>query len=309
MIKANVFDLVTVGHFAIDTIISSKTMDSKTTLGGPPTYVSVAAAKLGAKVSVISKVGNDFPKEYLTWLQNNNVDLSGLERVSNACTTHYVLEYRNLDRQLRLKTKAPPILPTDIPRSLRSAVVHVAPIADEVSDEVVSKLRKLARVLSLDPQGFVRSFDKKGNVGVKKWRNPEALGQIDVFKSVIHEIQAVAGIRDLKPAMKKIIDYGPRIVVVTRGIKGSTLLFENQFYDVPTGKSKIVVDPTGAGDAYIGGFLAEYAQNKDVLWCACVGSAAASFVVEAVGPSRFGEKHEVYERAQRIYEKVVGKKK
>jgi len=94
--------------------------------------------------------------------------------------------------------------------------------------------------------------------------------------------------------------------VVTRCIKGSTLLFENQFYDVPAGKSKIVVDPTGAGDAYIGGFLAEYVRNKDVLWCACVGSATASFVVEAVGPSRFGEKHEVYERAQRIYEKVVG---
>jgi len=204
MSKANVFDLVTVGHFAIDTIISSKTMTPKTTLGGSPTYVSVVAAKLGAKVSVISKVGNDFPKEYSTWLQNNNVDLSGLKRVSNACTTRYVLEYRNLERQLRLTTKAPPILPADVPRSLRSAVVHVAPIAGEVSDEVVSRLRKSARALSLDPQGFVRSFDKKGNVGVKRWRNPEVLGQIDVFKSAIREIQAVTGLRNLKPAMKKL---------------------------------------------------------------------------------------------------------
>jgi sugar/nucleoside kinase (ribokinase family) len=282
-------------------------MDPKTTLGGSPTYVSVAAAKLGAKVSVISKVGSDFPKEYLTWLQNNNVDLSGLERVSNACTTRYVLEYRNLKRHLRLKTKAPPILATDIPRSLRSVVVHVAPIADEISDEVISKLRKSARILSLDPQGFVRSFDKKGNVGVKRWRNPEVLGQIDVFKSAIREIQAVTGLRNLKSAMKKIIDYGPRIAVVTRGIKGSTLLFENQFYCVPACKSKIVMDPTGAGDAYIGGLLAEYVRNKDIFWCACVGSAAASFVVEGIGPEGFGESHEVYERAQRIYEKAVGK--
>jgi len=309
MSKANVFDLVTVGHFAIDTIVSSRKMDSKTALGGPPTYVSVAAAKMGAKVSVISKVGDDFPKEYLTWLKNNKVGLSGLKHVSNACTTRYVLEYKNWERQLRLTSQAPSISPADIPRSLQSSTVHVAPIANEVSDEVISKLRKSAKVLSLDPQGFVRSFDKKGNVGVKKWRNPEALGQIDVFKSAIHEIQAVTGIQDLKPAMKKIIDYGPRIAIVTGGMRGSTLLFENQFYNIPVCKSKIVVDPTGAGDAYVGGFLAEYVWGKDVLWCACVGSAAASFVVEAVGPVRFGEKHEVYERAKGIYEKVVGKKK
>lgn len=308
MSHENVFDLVTVGHFSIDTIISSKTMDS-ITLGGPPTYVSVAAAKLGVRVSVISKVGDDFPKKYRTWLQNNNVDLSGLKRVSNACTTRYVLEYKNWERQLRLKAQAPPILPADIPSSLRSAMIHVAPIANEVSGEVVSKLRKSARVLCLDPQGFVRSFDKKGNVSVKKWRDPEVLGQIEVFKSAIHEIQAVAGARDLKPAMKEIVDYGPRTVIVTRGMKGSTVLSENQFYNVPVCKSKIVVDPTGAGDAYVGGFLAEYVRDKDVLWCACVGSAAASFVVEAVGSGRFGEKDEVYERAQWIYEKFVGKKK
>src|SRR3989304_819903 len=237
MSNTNVFDLVTVGHFAIDTIISSKTMDSKTTLGGPPTYVSIAASKLGAKVSVISKVGDDFPKEYLTWLQNNNVDLSGLKLISNARTTHYVLEYKNWERQLRLKAQAPPILAADIPSSLRSSAVHVAPIADEVSCEVVAKLRRSARVLSLDPQGFVRSFDKKGNVGFEKRGDAEVLAQIDVFKSAVHEIQAVTETRDLESAMKKIKDYGPRIVIVTRSMKGSTLLFENQFYSVPACKS------------------------------------------------------------------------
>ena len=308
MSNTNVFDLVTVGHFAIDTIISSKTMDLKTTLGGPPTYVSVAAAKLGIKASVISKVGDDFPKKYLTWLQNNNIDLSGLKRISNARTTRYVLEYKNWERQLRLKAQAPPILPSDVSRSMHSTIVHVAPIANEISHGVVTKLRKLARVLSLDPQGFVRSFDKKGKVGVEKWRDAEVLAQIDVFKSAVREIQAVTENRDLKSAMKKIKDYGPRIVIVTRGTRGSTLLFENQFCSVPGCKSRIIVDPTGAGDAYIGAFLAEYVLGKDVLWCVSVGSAAASFVVEAVGPARFGERHEVYERAEGIYEKVVEKK-
>lgn len=309
MNPANVFDLVTVGHFAIDTVVSPKITEPRTTLGGPPTYVSVAAAKLGARVSVISKVGDDFSDEYLTWLQNNNVDLSGLKRVSNASTTRYVLEYnKNWERKLRLEAKAPPISPIDIPSSLRCAIVHVAPIANEISRGVVAKLRKSAKVLSLDAQGFVRSFDEKGNVVLKRWREPEMLARVDIFKSTTREIQAVTGARDFRSAMKQIGDYGIQIVVLTRGMKGSTLLFDKQFYNIPACKSKTVMDPTGAGDAYIGAFLAEYLRAKDVLWCASVGSAAASFVVEGVGPQRFGEKHEVYERAQGIYEKVVEKK-
>jgi len=304
----NVFDLVTVGHFAIDTICSPMIMQPKATLGGPPTYVSVAAAKLGAKVSVVSKVGDDFPDEYLEWLQNKHVDLSGLKRVSNASTTRFVLEYKNWKRKLRLKARAPPISPKDIPTSLRTEVIHVAPIANEISSRVVTKLRKSAKVLSLDPQGFVRSFNEKGDVGLKRWREPEVLAQIDVFKSSVEEIQAITKVQDLKSAMKQIADYGIRIVMVTRGMKGAALLFDSRFYNVPACKSKTFLDPTGAGDAYIGGFLAEYERAKDVLWCACVGSASASFVVEGVGPERFGERHEVYERARWIYEKVEGKK-
>jgi len=308
MNEVSAFDLVTVGHFAIDTILSRKISLPKATLGGPPSYVSVAAAKLGAKVSVISKVGDDFPNEYLEWLQNNDVDLSGLKRVSNASTTRFVLEYKNWERKLRLEACAPPISPTDIPNSLRAEAVHVAPIADEISRRVVTKLRGSATVLSLDPQGFVRSFDEKGNVGLKRWKEPEILAQVDVFKSAVEEIKAVTEAQDLKSAMKEIADYGTRIVIVTGGMKGSTLFFDRQFYSIPPCKSKTVVDPTGAGDAFIGAFLAEYVRGKDVLWCASVGSAAASFVVEGVGTERFGERHEVYERANRLYEKVVGKK-
>jgi len=309
MSHANVFDLVNVGHFAIDTIITPKIKEPRATLGGPPTYVSAAAAKLGARVSVISKVGDDFSNEYLMWLQNNDIDLSGLKQVSNASTTRFVLEYnKNWERKLRLKAKAPPISPSDIPSSLHCAIVHVAPIANEISRAVVVKLRNSAKVLSLDAQGFVRSFDEKGNVVLKKWRDSEALAHIDIFKSTTNEIQAVTGVRDLKSAMTQIGDYGIRIVVLTRGMKGSTLFFDKQFYNIPACKSKTVVDPTGAGDAYIGAFLAEYMRAKDIQWCASVGSAAASFVVEGVGPERFGERHEVYERARGIYEKVVEKK-
>ena len=109
---------------------------------------------------------------------------------------------------------------------------------------------------------------------------------------------------DLQMAMGKIHDYGAKIVIVTTGMKGSKLLFERKLYDVPACKPKNVRDPTGAGDAFIGAFLAEYVKGKDPVWCACIGSASASFVVEGMGPDVFGEKEEIGARASKIYEKV-----
>jgi len=301
-----VFDLVTVGHFAIDFVHSPKIVSSKPTLGGPPTYVSVAAAKLGAKVSVISKVGEDFSNTYVKWLKNNKIDLSGLKQVKDASTTQFVIKYqKSWKRKLQLKARAPPISASDLPDSLQARAVHVAPIANELSEEVVTKLRKATRILSLDPQGFVRNFDKKGSVSLKSWKGRSVLEQADVYKSSLNEIEAVTETNNLQLATKRISDYGVKIVIVTRGVHGSTVFFDNRLYNIPAYASKNVLDPTGAGDAFSGAFLAEYVREKDPLWCACVGSASASFVVEGVGPERFGEREETYARAREIYEKQL----
>jgi len=295
------FDLVTVGHFAIDLITSPKIAYPKPTLGGPPTYASLAARKLDAKVSVISKVGEDFPDEYVAWLNANEVNLSGLKQVKRAKTTGFTIKYRGKERRLQLRTLAPPITPRDIPRFLKAKAVHVAPIAGEVIPETIHELRRLTDTLSLDPQGFVRKFNREGNVSPRRWANPQVLGEIDVYKSSTNEIKMVTGLTELRSTMRKIQDYGAKIVMVTRGLRGSTLLYAGNFYDIPACKPRIVQDPTGAGDAFIGAFLAEYVKGKEPRWCACVGSAAASLVTEGVGPTVFGERKEVYARAAKIY--------
>jgi sugar/nucleoside kinase (ribokinase family) len=304
MSQKGIFDIITVGHLAIDTIITPKVKKATVVLGGPPTYVSVTAAKLGARVSIISKAGTDFPNESLDWLNRNQVDLTGLRPVPKASSTCFLLDYRDKERMLRLMTRAPPISLSDVRSSAHANIIHVAPIANEVSPKVVNKLRKLAKILSLDPQGFVRRFDDHGNAHLKEWRDPDVLAHVDIFKSSTEEIRAITGTKDLRSAMKKMLDYGIKVVLITRGPRGSMLLFEGHFYYLPIYRPEKVMDPTGAGDAYIGGFLAEYMRCRDTLWSASVGAAAASFVVEAIGPGRFGEMHEVYERAQMIYGKL-----
>jgi len=299
-----VFDIVTVGHFAIDYIHSPRIVSPKPTLGGPPAYVSLAAAKLGSNVSVISKVGEDFSNDYTKWLKNQKIDLSWLKRIRGASTTQFAIKYqRGWKRKLQLKARAPPISANDLPDFLQAKAVHVAPIANELSEELVMKLRKTTSILSLDPQGFVRRFDREGNVSLQHWKGQSVLEQVDVYKSSLNEIEAVTGTANLQLAVRKIADHGVKIVIVTRGMRGSKMLFDNTFYNISAYSSKIVLDPTGAGDAFSGAFLAEYVRGKEVLWCACVGSASASFVVEGVGPERFGEREETYERAEEIYEK------
>jgi len=306
MTQQNKFDIVTVGHFAIDTISSQKTPQARTTLGGSATYVSVSAARLGARVSVISKVGKDFPVEYRNWLQRNNVDLSGLKQAKIGATTRFSLEYQaTWERRLQLKARAPPITASDIPCSLQARAIHVAPIARELPIDAVVKLRKSASILSLDPQGFVRDFTKRGIMRPKSWTDPSILELVDVYKSSSDEIRMVTGTANIKQAARKIADYGVKIVIVTQGMRGSTLLFDEAFFKVPPCSPRKLVDPTGAGDAYVGAFLAEYIGNEGPLWCACVGSASASFVVEDIGPSGFGDRVETYARAREIYEKHI----
>ena len=299
------FDLTTVGHFAIDLISSPTIVSPKPTLGGPPTYASLAARKLGARVSVISKVGEDFAEEYVAWLKSQGVNLSGLKLVKGALSTKFVLKYRNGRRKLQLKEQAPPIHPEDVPNTLQTRAVHIAPITNELGLEVVEKLRTLTSTLSLDPQGFLRRFDEQGGVHPKKWDDQNILDKVDIYKSSLVEMKAATGTSDLPSAIRRVHDRGVKIVIVTKGARGATLSFEGKIHDIPPCRPSINRDPTGAGDAFIGAFLAEYVRGKDPEWCACVGCAASSFVVEGIGPAVFGEKEETYLRARQIYGKEL----
>ena len=301
------FDIVSVGHFAIDSIFLPDRNTPFIVLGGSVAYVSFAARRLDATVSVVSKVGGDFPKAYLWWLEQEGVSLSGIVKIETAQTTRFELKYNNnlSNRKLRLKSKAPPITVDDLPKSLKAKTIHVAPIAGEVTYEVAKKLRSCAQWLSLDPQGLVRSFDEKGNVIRGSLTDKRVLELVDIYKSSSDEIKAVTGTSTQKSAIKAVHNYGVETVIVTLGAKGVVLSVEETVYKIPAYKSKKVVDPTGAGDVFIGGFLAEYIRGEDLLWCACVGSAAASLVVEAAGPIFFGNKTDIYRRARVLYEKEI----
>jgi len=302
-----VFDIVSVGHFCIDSIFLPDRQGPFVVLGGSAAYVSLAARRFEARVAVVSKVGGDFPEAYKWWLGQEGINLSGMTRVDSANTTRFELKYNSdlSERTLLLKSRAPPIMVGDLPKPLKATAIHIAPIAGEITYEVVENLKKCTDILSLDPQGLVRSFDENGNATLCSLNDKRILGLVDIYKSSLKEIKAVTDMSDLDLAIKGVHDCGVKIVMVTLGMKGVVLSVEGAHYDIPVCRPAKVVDPTGAGDAFVAGFLAEYVNGENTLRCACVGSATASFVVEGVGPTFFGDREQVYQRARELYEKGI----
>lgn len=296
------FDIVTVGHFSIDLIKLPNRNGTKPTLGGPPTYVSLAAKKLGVDVSVISNVGVDFPDRFRQFLERRGVDLSGLKKDENALTTSFLLDYESSgERNLILRNRAPSIEADDIPDALKTKVVHVAPIANEIPRETLRKLKAFGSIVSLDPQGFVRKFKENGKVCLGQLEEPEVLKGVDVLKASYDEAKAVTGQPNLVGIVKNFIKKGIKIIIITRGAEATLLCVEGRLFSVPSAKPRAVVDTTGAGDVFIGAFLTMFVRGEEPLWCACVGSAAASFVVEKYGPNGFGSLKQVRARATEVH--------
>jgi sugar/nucleoside kinase (ribokinase family) len=301
------FDLTVAGHFCIDTIHLPNRQKPYTILGGSAAYVSLSARRLRANVSVISKVGGDFPKAYLWWLSQEGINLASVHVIEHEKTTKFELQYSSdlSTRILRLANKAPLIAVEDLPNRLEAKVAHLAPIAGEIQYDVAERLKQSVKVLSLDVQGLVRAFNEKGVAANKPLEDKRILEVVDIYKSSSEELKAATGMSDLKMAIKTVHDFGVETVIVTMGAKGAILSIDGAEYDVPAYPPNRLVDPTGAGDAFIGGFLAEYVRDKEAFWCACVGSATASTVVEGVGPTLIGYRDEILRRAKLLYEKGI----
>jgi sugar/nucleoside kinase (ribokinase family) len=294
-------DLVVAGHFSADTLILPSNPAPYQALGGAVAYVSLAAHALGSTVSVVSRVGRDFPQEYLKWMNAKGVDVSNVTQDSEP-TTRFELTYSKdlSERTLKLKSQGSPITASDVLGNLHAKAIHIGPIAQEISLPIIQRLKNCCEVLSLDPQGMTRRFNADGEVSCCEKVPKQLVSLVDVYKSSVEEIQALTGQSNVQSAIEAVHTYGPKIVIATMGAKGSQLSVGGEICQVPPCPAKKVVDPTGAGDVFVGAFLSEYLRGKDAFWCACVGSAAASFVVECVGATCLGTQEEVYGRAESV---------
>ncbi len=156
------YDIVIVAHFALDIIIKNG-VKRPLRLGGPPLYGSIAARRLGGRVGIVSKVGEDFRDEYFLFLSRNGVDVSGI-KLSKGPSTHFTLKYEGEERTEFLIAKCEQIEVQDIlPQFLQSQAFIISPIVDEIPLETLKYIAEKGKGrVYLDPSGYIRSIAANG---------------------------------------------------------------------------------------------------------------------------------------------------
>lgn len=288
-----------VGHLTIDKIVTPQ--KENVCIGGATTYSALAAAKLGLKTGIVAKVGFDFSHEQLKFLKKQDIDVSGV-KFSAGRTTRFVNMYnKEWDRQQRVLSACGGILPEDVPVKYFDAdVVHFAPVVHEVLPETIDLFRGNVPLISMDPQGLLRKIGEDGSIELEKPQNiGVVLKNIDIVKSNRKETKCIAGKKGLHKAMEELFDMDLKIVIATLGSEGAWI-FDSEFYRIPTIPVTRIVDPTGAGDAFMAGFIHEYLAGENIDWCGRFASCLASFLVESFGPASFPNIEAVEQRLQSL---------
>lgn len=269
--------LLVVGSIAYDTI-ETPTTKVEDSLGGSALYFS-AAASLFSPVNVVGVVGSDFDASKISFLKKRGVNLDGLYMESGKTFRWGGRYFDDMNRRETLFTylnvfeRFQPVIPEHYKKS---EFVFLANIDPELQLDVLNQINN-PKLIVLDTMNFWISGKRK--------ELEEVLKVVDIIVLNDEEAKELTGEMGLIKATKAIPAMGPKSVIVKKGEHGAMLYHENEFFFVPAFPLDSVVDPTGAGDSFAGGFMGYLAKTGQIdqasLKKAMVyGSTIASFNVE-----------------------------
>ena len=269
--------LLIIGSIALDTVENfyGKVEDA---LGGSAVYASVAASNFCDKVSIVGVVGKDFPDEYLDLLQKKGIDTKGLE-IANGKTFRWKGRYENLNEAITLQTSLNVFanFSPKIPEKYKSyEYILLGNIDPDLQINVISQLKK-PKIIAADTMNF---WIQSKNESLKK-----LLKMIDILFINEDEIKMLTHETSTFDAAEKTFKMGPKIIIIKRGEYGSLAIVKDFLFFAPIYPVKKVIDTTGAGDSFAGGFMGyltgENKLNEQTLKKATIyGTITASFNIE-----------------------------
>jgi len=274
-----------IGHLCIDQVIIQG-KKQPLSMGGTAAFSSMLCARLAPteQVSVISKIGPDYPDNFLETLRNSKVDLTHVSRVKER-TTRYVLEYFDSDeRQLTLKSVCAPITIEDLADKLNNAkLLYFGPIANEIPVKTIIEAKEQTNALiALDVQGIIRHRNAQGQLYFKtSAKIDEMLPYVDIIKCDLGEAQTLTGVSKIRDIFTYISNLGVKaVIIITKGRSGSVLRVpQGVVIKVPPIILKKIYNTTGAGDCYFGAFLIHYLENQDPLLAAQYATKVVSYFI------------------------------
>jgi len=278
--------LTVVGSVAFDSIATPSGRRERV-LGGAAVHFSLAASFF-TEVRLVGVVGGDFGAAERAVLEARGVDINDLEVVPSGETFfwrgHYDFDLntaKTLETQLNVFAEFEPKL-SEASRS--SEALFLANIQPELQRRVRAQCADAA-FSALDSMNYWIESERDSLV--------EAIKLVDAVLLNDAEVRQITGEPNLIRASRRIREWGPSLVVVKQGEYGASLFSEDGFFSLPAYPLEDVIDPTGAGDSFAGGFvgfLAAHATGElteELLRAAVVyGSTLASFNVEEFGTER-----------------------
>lgn len=273
---------IIVGSIAFDAIETPFGKTDKI-IGGAGTYICFSSSYF-TKPHAIAVVGGDFPQEYITKLQQKGVDTTGLQVKQDEKTFFWAGKYYdNMNKRDTLVTELNvlehfnPIIPESYQGIEYVMLGNLSPI---VQRQVIERLTKRPKLIVMDTMNFW--------MDIMLDELKKTISMVDVITINEEEARQLSGEYSLPIAASKIMAMGPKYVIIKKGEHGALLFGENKMFFAPGLPLELVIDPTGAGDTFAGGFIGYIAQQDKIDFetmksALIVGSAMASFTVEKMG--------------------------
>lgn len=275
-------NILVVGSLAYDSIETPRGKVEKT-LGGSANYFSVAAS-LFAPVRVVGVVGEDYADSDLALLNNRNVDTAGMTKAPGK-TFHWEGAYEgDMNEAKTLKTELNVFehFNPKLPESYRSSeFVFLANIHPALQAQVLEQVKTPL---------FVGSDTM--NLWINHFREDllKVLARVNTLLINEGEAKLLTGAANAIAAASMILQMGPKYVVIKRGEYGFLMFGPEGYFMLPAVPVSDVVDPTGAGDTFAGGFFGYLAgkskgeiNTQTLKWACIYGSVMASFTVQGFG--------------------------
>lgn len=276
--------VLVVGTTALDSINTPKAKNPRL-LGGSASHAAVAASFF-SPVKLVGVVGDDFPSRYIKLYQSRGIDLTGLERVKGGQTFHWHGEYEvNMNNRRTLNTVLGVIenWSPKLPGAYEATpYVLLANIAPAIQHTVLDQMSRPKFVIA-------DTMDLWLNVALDDLLR--LLKRVDCLVLNDGEARQLTEDDNVVSALARIHKLGPRYVIIKKGEHGSLLSGPEGLFVAPAYPLKKVVDPTGAGDSFVGGLLGYLAAQKGgspakhLRRAMIHGAVVASFCCEGFGLS------------------------
>ena len=278
--------LIVVGTVAFDSIATPSGKADRV-VGGAASYIALAASHFVKEQELISVIGEDFPNSFLSMLESRGVGQTGLRCVQGEKSFFWEGAYHDdligrdtLVTELNVLKGWEPEVPT---KAREAKFVMLGNLDPAVQLSVLNQLDKTPELVVLDTMNFWMDIALESLLKV--------IAKADVLMINDDEARQLSSESSLLLAAEAIHKMGPRTVVIKKGEHGAMLFEGGKCFYSPAYPLKKVIDPTGAGDTFAGGFIGYLASIGETSWEAkkqavVVGSVLASFTCEAFGTER-----------------------